>query len=226
MWTMLGPVVLLALISALYFLSGTHSILNMDVPTFSMIGATTWIMFRTVIFRSAASFHGARWLINIRPFSPLMVGLTQGAMYLCAFGVVFPVLITGGNIVGLFDLPNDGLATAFWIVCVGIFALAIGVIFGSVAVVWPYFLRFAPVIERSLQLVSSVIFVSEQLPMDLRPYVLWSPLAHAMQLLRSAYFAGYKSDDANAEYFFMSLGLLIVTAILVQGSVRWRSAPM
>jgi ABC-type polysaccharide/polyol phosphate export permease len=216
----------MALISTAYLLTGTHSILNMDVPTFSVIGATTWIMFRNVIFRSSSSFHAHRWLLNIRPFNPLMVGLTQGLMYMGTFSVVFIVLIGCGNLAGLFTLPDNLLGVVFWVYCVGTAALAIGVIFGSIAVVWQYFLRFAPVIERALQIISSVFFVSEQLPMDYRPYILWSPFAHAMQLLRSAYFASYKSDDADAEYFFICLGLLIVTAIVMQGKVRWRSAPM
>lgn len=225
-WTMIGPAVLMALISTGYLLTGTHMILNMDVPTFSMIGATTWIMFRNVIFRSSASFHAHRWLLNIRPFNPLLVGITSGLMYIGAFGVVFLVLITVGNIVGIFTLPDNIPAVMFWIACVGVAALAMGVIFGSIAVVWHYFLRFAPVIERALQVVSSVFFVTEQLPSEYRTYFLLSPFAHAMQLLRSAYFVGYKSDDANAEYFFVSLGCLLVAALVIQKSVRWRSVPM
>ena len=50
-------------------------------------------------------------------------------------------------------------------------------------------------LERGLQLVSSVFFVTEQLPEEYRAYVLWSPTAHGMQLLRAAYFPGYASSD-------------------------------
>ncbi|MGE8635574.1 MAG: sugar ABC transporter permease, partial [Achromobacter piechaudii] len=46
LWALVGPVVLLTLISSLYILMGTHFILGMDVQTFSLLGATTWIMFR------------------------------------------------------------------------------------------------------------------------------------------------------------------------------------
>ena len=77
-----------------------------------------------------------------------------------------------------------------------------------------------------MQIVSSVVLVTEQLPTEYRPYLLWSPLAHAMQLLRSAYFEGYKSEDAVPHYFFIGFGVLVIAAVVAQWSVRPRSVPL
>jgi len=225
-WTLIGPAVLLGLIATAYYLSGINSVLNMDVPTFAMSGATTWLMFRNVIFRSTASFHAHRWLLNLQPVSPAMVGLAQGLMVMGSYVGVFFALIGVGHLAGLFSLPEHPFGVAFWIACMGMAGLAFGIIFGALAVIWPYSPRFAPAVERFLQLFSSVILVSEQLPAAWRPYALWSPLAHAMQMIRSDYFEGYKSEDASPEYFFIGLGILIVIAVISQRVVRWRSIPM
>jgi len=225
-WTLIGPAVLIALLMSAYFISGIHTILNMDVPTFAMTGSTTWFMFRNIIFRTTASFHAQRTLLNFRPFTPAMLGVTQGLIYMAAYSVVYVALIGTGHLAGLFTLPADVPGVVFWIVCIGLCGLAIGVIFGSISVVWPYFPRFAPAIERTLQLMSSVILVSEQLPLQYRPYALLSPLAHAEQLLRSAYFEGYKSEDADPRYFFICFGVLVLSAVVAQRLVRSRSNPL
>lgn len=225
-WNLVGPAVLLGLIATGYYLSGITSVLNMDVPTFAMTGATTWLMFRNVIFRSTAAFHAHRWLLNLRPFSPTMVGLSQGLLIMGSYVGVFLTLIGVGHLAGLFTLPWQPVLFAFWVACVGVAGLALGVAFGTLAVVWRYSPRFAPVIERFLQVFSSVILVSEQLPEAWRPWALWSPLAHALQLIRQAYFAGYHSDDASAAYFFVGLGLVVVLAGAAQRAVRSRSVPM
>jgi ABC-type polysaccharide/polyol phosphate export permease len=225
LWTLIGPAVLMGLLMSAYFISGVHSILNMDVPTFAMIGSTSWFMFRNIIFRTTASFHAQRTMLNLRAYTPAMLGLGQGLIYMAAYSVVYISLIGGGYLAGVFTLPADVPGVVFWLVCIGLCALAIGVIFGSISVVWPYFPRFAPAIERALQIVSSVIIVSEQLPVQYRWVLLWSPLAHAEQLLRSAYFAAYKSEDADPQYFFINLGLLVIAAIVSQRLVRSRSAP-
>lgn len=225
-WTFLGPAVLLTLISALYLVVGTHHILNMDVQTFAMLGATTWIMFRQVVFRTSTAVYASRALLNLRPFTATTVGLVQGLIYYLSYLVVFALLISGGWITGFFTPPAQWLGPAAWVTAMAAAGAAVGVIFGSIAVVWPYFLRLAPILERGLQLFSSVFFVSEQLPDQYRPYLLWSPFAHAMQKLRSSYFEGYVSLDASGEYFFVWLGVLMLVAAVLQRAVRARSQPM
>lgn len=226
LWIFVGPALLLSLISLLYILSGTRFILGMDVPTFSMLGATTWIMFRNIIFRTSTAIFSQRSLLNLRPITSLTIGLTQGVIYALAYVGVFLALIFGGDWAGVFTLPADWLGFWEWVWGMAAAGMATGVLFGSAAIVWPYFLRFAPIIERALEVFSSVFFVSEQLPEEYRPYVLWSPFAHAVQLLRSAYFTSYKSEDANPEYFLVWLGILIVAAYAAHCAVRSRSQPM
>jgi ABC-type polysaccharide/polyol phosphate export permease len=225
-WALVGPVVLLTLISSLYFLMGTHYILGMDVPTFSMLGATTWIMFRQIIFRSSTSYVSARALLNFEGVTPLMCALVQALIYLSVYLLVFCVLIGGGNALDLITLPQDWTTFLFYVVLMGMGGAAMGILFGSLATGWHFFLRLAPVIERFLQIFSSVFFVSEQLPEQLRPWMLWSPFAHGMQLLRSAYFEGYKSQDASLGYFLTALVFLAVAALAAERLARSNIQPM
>jgi ABC-type polysaccharide/polyol phosphate export permease len=71
-----------------------------------------------------------------------------------------------------------------------------------------------------------VFFVSEQLPEQLRPWILWSPFAHGMQLLRSAYFDNYTSRDASLGYFLTSLVFLGVIALAGERLARSHVQPM
>src|SRR5690606_16437282 len=71
-WALVGPVVLLTLISSLYILMGTHYIMGMDVQTFALLGATSWIMFRQIAFRSSTAYVSARGLLNFQGVTPLL----------------------------------------------------------------------------------------------------------------------------------------------------------
>ena len=226
LWALVGPVVLLTLISSLYILMGTHYILGMDVQTFSLLGATTWIMFRQIIFRSSAAYISARGILNFQGVTPLMCALVQSLIYLSIYLVVFAILISAGHALGFITLPISWGGFVLFVVLMGCCGSAMGLLFGSIATFWHFFLRLAPVIERFLQIFSGVFFVSEQLPEHLRPWVLWSPFAHGMQLLRSAYFEAYESTDASLGYFLTSLVFLMVVALAAERLARPNIQPM
>lgn len=225
-WALIGPMVLLTLISSLYILMGTHYILGMDVQTFSLLGATTWIMFRQIVFRSSTAYVSARGLLNFQGVTPLMCALVQSLIYVSVYLVVFAVLIGAGHALGLITLPISWAGFILFVVLMGCCGAGMGVLFGSIATFWHFFLRLAPIIERFLQIFAAVFFVSEQLPEQLRPWMLWSPFAHGMQLLRSAYFQAYESHDASLGYFLTSLVFLMVAALVAERLARPNVQPM
>lgn len=225
-WALIGPVVLLTLITSMYIILGTHYIMGMDVLTFSMVGATTWIMFRQVTLRTSTAYVSARGLLNLPGVTPLMCAVVHSFLYTVVYLVVFGVLISAGHALNLVTLPDHVTGFLMFVVSMGVFGGALGVLFGAISTTWRFFLRVAPIIERFLQLFSSVFLVSEQLPEQYRPWVLWSPLAHGMQLLRSAYFTNYTSQDARLGYFLIALVFMIVIAWAAQRLVRSDVQPM
>ncbi|MBN3849457.1 ABC transporter permease [Paraburkholderia sp. Ac-20342] len=226
LWSVVGPAVLLSLISSLYFLMGTHYVLGMDVPTFSLLGATTWIMFRQVVFRTSTSYVSARGLINLESVTPLAIALVQGCLFIVIYLGVYAILIGVGHALGLITLPVRWSGAIVYVVMMGCASVAMGLIFGSIATRWRFFLRLAPVIERCLEMFSSVFFVTEQLPEQYRQYFLWSPFAHGMQLLRSSYFASYTSQDASFAYFITALVFLCVLGVAMERLARPHVQPM
>src|SRR5690554_2227327 len=161
-WALVGPAVLLTLISSLYILMGTHYILGMDVQTFSLLGATSWIMFRQITFRCSTAYVAARGLLNFQGVTPLMCALVQALIYLSVYLVVFAVLISAGHALGIITSPISWAGFTLFVVLIGGCGTAMAVLFGSIATFRNFFLRLSPLIERFLQIFAAVFFVSEQ----------------------------------------------------------------
>ena len=224
-WTLVLPSVMLSIISLVYFLTGTTFVLGMDVPTFALLGSVTWIMSRQVIFRVSGAYAHHRMWIHIPVVNSLHTTMAMALITLVTFACVFVTLLTGGYYVGLTSLPSS---PRFVIPVLGmwLFAYGIGLIFGVIASYWGYFLRFAGAIERSAQIFSSMLFVSEQLPESWKPYVLWLPTAHGMQLVRAGYFASYTAPDASPRYFAESILAVLLIGIFGIWLGRSRLEPL
>jgi len=233
LWMMIQPAVLLALVSSMYFIVGTHQILNMDIPTFALLGAGTWIMCRQIIFRVSNQIAHQRVMMNMPRVTPALQGVTQGLLYLMIYTFSIGLLIALGRVVDLSAmgigptaLPDNPLKVAMYAAGIWLFSVSTGFFFGGIAVFWPYFLRFAPIIERALQIFSSVFFVSEQLPEAYKFLFLWSPLAHGFQLMRGAYYDSYPSVDASAAYFWVSVSIYAFAGFFVERFVRRHAPPI
>lgn len=226
LWLFIRPVVLLLLISAMYFMLFLNSIMNMDVPSFALLGATTWIMMRQVMMSTATGFRGSTVFINIPEIRPLAYALTQASIYLMIYALVLVTMIAYVNFAGWSKPPNDPLMLAVYFFGMFAIGVCIGVCCASIATFWPFFLQVAAILfGRALEFFSSVFYVSEQLPEAYKPFVLWSPTAHGMQLLRQAYFAGYVSTDASPRYFWSSVICLMIAAAVARRASSTRIEP-
>jgi ABC-type polysaccharide/polyol phosphate export permease len=215
LWSFVGPVILMTIISSIYILNGVNFVLGMPVIAFTLSGAVVWVMFRQIVFRSSAAYLSSRLWLSLRPASPLLLALASSTVYMCVYIFVLTVIVGAGHYLwGLFSIPDNIPAVLACIVGIAIMAASFGLFFAAIATKWDYFMRFAPAIERALQIVSSVFFVSEQLPFEYRKYFLWSPLGHGFQLLRSAWFINYKSQDASLVYFLASIVAFVVVGLI------------
>jgi capsular polysaccharide transport system permease protein len=220
LWTFMGPATMATILSSVLLINGLSFILGMDAPSFSLCGIVTWYMFRIIVFRSSESYFGGRPFLNLEPVVPLVMATITSILYFIIYlGILF-LLVTIGHLIGVVSLPNDVLGVIGAVAGVATVAWAMGLIFAGIASRWEFFLRLAPPIERFLQLFSSVFFVSEQFPQIYRKYILWWPLSHGFQLLRSAYFAQYKSVDASLPYFLLGIVLFAVAGLIADRLAR------
>jgi len=226
LWSFVGPVIMMTVISSVYFINGLHFVLGMDVPTFTLVGAVTWIMFRMIVFRSSESYFGGRAFMHLEPVTPLIMALTNSAFYFVIYVFVMSVLVLAGHALGLISLPVNIVGVLACMFGVGVIAAAFGLVFAGISTRWEFFMRFAPPIERALQLFSSVFFVSEQFPAMLKPFILWWPMSHGLQLLRSAWFTQYKSEDASVSYFIICVILFFAVGLMADRLSRPNVQPM
>ena len=209
--------------SALVFVHsflGWHHVLNMDVATFAATGVATWIMMHRTIRDVYQALAASRHVINFSMVAPIDAAVSEALFGMPIYMLAQILILTVGWLVGLTVLPDRPVTVL--VIWLGLWLLAcgIGLIFGAIIARWEFFRRMAPLLQRVLAVMSSIAFVSEQLPEDIKPWIMWNPIAHGMQLFRGAYFAGYTSMDASPLYFAGGIMALLTVGVSLQRSTR------
>ena len=139
LWALVGPVVLLTLISSLYILMGTHYILGMDVQTFAAgrdnldhVPADRVPQQHRVCVRARPAELPGRDAPDVRA--------GQALLYVSVYLVVFVILIGAGHALELITLPRSWPEFMLYVVLMACCAAAMGLLFGAIATFWHFFL--------------------------------------------------------------------------------------
>lgn len=192
-WLLGEPIAFIAfMVSIRTFLGRTREVIGAEFVPWLIIGLTGFFLIRNAITRGMSAIQANQALFayrQIKPVDPLLVrhameGLLQTIVLLILIGVAVLSEVDG-------VLPDDVLGVTFfwlslWLLGLG-FALVV-----SVAV------RLIPDLERlvkmstfPLLILSGVILPLQRFPPSILEYLLYNPIAHGLELLRSRYFEGY-----------------------------------
>ena len=225
LWLIAEPTLYVGLIIALYTYLGRPSVMNMEIAPFAVTGVLTMLMFRQTFIRVAAAIRAEVYLLALPPIQITGLALCQGAVLYISFihATVFILIVIAVFDFGPFPV-NWQLAFLIW-TAMWLFAVSLGVILAYVSTYTQIIMKSMFILMRFISMCSGIFYVSEQFPEEYSQYLLWNPLLHGLQLLRSAYFSGYKSADASMNFFLCCVGITIIYAAACERLARQRVEP-
>lgn len=211
------PLALIATFLALrIFLRGSGEGTYMNVVLWLAMGFVPFFMFADIAIKAISGVEKNSELYFYRRLKPLDSLLGNVLLLSQIFGSLLLVFVLGVSLWDWrFSLQNIGLAV---FVFVGIAMLGFGV--GLVTLIVGHRLPFVAWImklflRRILLWTSCVFFPISIVPDVARPWILWNPIAHGVELMRTAVNPYYPVPDVSPLYFWawvvgsVGLGLFI-----------------
>jgi capsular polysaccharide transport system permease protein len=211
------PLALIATFLALrIFLRGSGEGTYMNVVLWLAMGFVPFFMFADIAIKAISGVEKNSELYFYRRLKPLDSLLGNVLLLSQIFGSLLLVFVLGVSLWDWrFSLQNIGLAV---FVFVGIAMLGFGV--GLVTLIVGHRLPFVAWImklflRRILLWTSCIFFPISIVPDVARPWILWNPIAHGVELMRTAVNPYYPVPDVSPLYFWawvvgsVGLGLFI-----------------
>lgn len=217
LWLLLEPLMQVGLIFSLYLMFGRTIIYSMPAIPFAIIGVGSWLMFRTSLMRIAPGL-GREFALCFYPgVTRLHVFLARSMFFGINYFVATVVMLCVADYldIAVAEVKAPLLFLWYWLM-LWLFSFGFALTMNYMFMLIPSMRRLTLVLLRGLYLVSAVVIVTEQLSVEDKSLLLWNPLVHGMQLLRSAYFIEYSSDDANPIYFLIATLTLVLVGLITE----------
>ena len=131
-------------------------------------------------------------------------------------GAVSLVFMGGLYIYGI----DEAAPTSLGVCCVavlmlGLFALGIGMINSGIKSHFPIWGIMYQVMSRGALLLSRALYVVDRIPVYPRSFVVWNPIAHALESLRTGFYPDYPVRSLDLNYFFVATASSMIVGFIV-----------
>ncbi|MFM2090386.1 MAG: hypothetical protein RLZZ127_875 [Planctomycetota bacterium] len=197
-WVLIEPLLQIAVFTFIMGAHGERMMPGIEFPVFLVLGITLFDLFADNLSQSMGAIGANRGLLVYHQIIPFDFLFTRWLMELVIAVMVLAVLMGIGAWAGFTVLPHDPLGALLVVACFALFVLGIALIAGVVGEVVDRDLRrLVPFLNRPLYFMSGIFFPLAAIPPDLRPWIDWNPILHALELFRSAWFESYPGQYAS-----------------------------
>ncbi|SFG19405.1 ABC transporter permease [Neptunomonas qingdaonensis] len=197
-------------------LNKTKTIFGAEFVPWMIVGLFGFFLFRENMMRSIGAIDANKGLFAYRQVKPIDPVLVRCYLEGILKTFIFSLFIFTGLLVDLDLLPRDALKAIFYWVLLWCLGLGIGLVLSAVSALVPEVGRIVRMISMPLMLVSGVILPLNFLSYKAQSYMLWNPIVHGIELLRTSFFPLYQSIHGVSIAYLclwilgsMSLGLLL-----------------
>lgn len=213
-WFLLEPIMSVGFITVVALLLHAPYVFDMPAYPFAILGVISWDTFR---FAAMAAMSNGGTIIHqmdhppVRRFDVIVAKALNGFVI---YSLVGMIMMGSAIALDFTTLPEDPLLLVGAFLLVWLLGLSYGAVVGSLQMRYGGVRRVNSILLRTVALTSGLFYVTEQLPPDLQVFVIWNPLIHLVQIIRSAWFVEYDSVDASLPYVAIWLGGLMILALM------------
>lgn len=199
-WALLEPLFWIGTFAGLFAIADRQTPGGMAVVPFLATGVITYELVLKTADKGSQAINGNKALLFYPQVQTLDLILARGALELSTYGVVFALIIGGWA----FTVPqvriDDLLMVMTGLLLAGLLGMGLGLVLCGLNVLSTTVDRIRGPLFRPLFWVSGLFFTAESLPKHIRDVLLWNPIIHCIEVVRSGFFTGYQTRHADLGY--------------------------
>lgn len=221
-WIFLEPIPHIAVFITLAEFGLRGAPAHLDFPMFLLTGLVPFQFFRRTMSTAMKAVNSNAGLLNYTRVKPMDTIVMRVILEIFVTVLVFCLLLfVFGMYLGTDVRIQHIPAFILTFLMLAAFSFGIGVIFCIIGTYSREFQKLVPLSTRPLFFISGVFFTLSRIPEEARPYLLWNPLLHFLEALRTFTFHSYQSPIESWTYPAMTTLIVNAVALLLYRKTRY-----
>lgn len=215
-WLLVEPMAHIAFLLLVFTVLGVRHVGGIETALWLMVGMLGFFMFKRTMTIAMAAVDMARPLFAYRQVRPVDAVLVRAASEGTLMLVISICFLAAATLFGLDVRADDWVDVAAAFAALWLLGLALGAVLSVPRTLVAEVGEIVNIITTPLYLISGVIFPLSALPQPYRDWMLYNPIAHALEHARSGFAAHYSAVegvDLSYTLAFALIGILLGLAL-------------
>ena len=217
LWALAEPLGGILLLSIAFSLALRSPPLGDNFMLFYMTGVIPFSMFGTMSKGVAGAVKSSKGLLNYPVVTALDAIFAKFVLNFLTIFLVGAALATGIIVGGGLHVNLDLGAIAIAFFAAAVLGLGVGAVNCVLFGLFPTWSNIWSVLTRPLFILSTILFLYEDVPAVFQKILWWNPIVHIVALMRTGFFGTYDPNFISLPYVFgIALALFVIGAHLVR----------
>jgi len=221
LWALIGPMLWIGTIVGMFYLLDRSAPSGMDTVSFIATGLIPYNLFKETNARAASAIGANKGLLFYPQIQPLDLVVARAVLEFATLFSVFGVITLIASMwQGTWPHVADWLNFLFGFVAAAALGASLGLVLMGLMVFTPAIERLYGVVLRPLFWVSGVFYTANSLPPFVRELMLYNPVLHIVEFVRSGWFVTYRAQYASVSYVCVWIVSLAFVGLLIERAAR------
>jgi capsular polysaccharide transport system permease protein len=216
LWALLEPLMMIGVFIGLFHLMGRSTQGGIPAPLFFVAAFAPFFMFRDIFSNVMMCIKGTNPLLMFPQVARTDIILSSVIVDILVSLTVFLVLILGCVLLGFEFTVDQPLQILYALALLIALGTGLGLILGALTIRYEFVSSFAQaLLGRPLFLTSGLFFTVDVIPAQARDYLLFNPVLHGIEAVRSAMFTQFESRYADTSYMLFFAVVMLAFGLML-----------
>jgi capsular polysaccharide transport system permease protein len=226
LWLFLEPMLFTCGVATMWSVTKMTHGSNLPIVAFALTGYSSILLWRNCSNRCVKAIEPNICLMFHRNVAALDVLVARTLLEILGASVSLTVLSLGFMAFGWMAPPSNPLLVIHGWLMLAWFSLVLGTLVGALSEISEMLDRVWHIITYLLIPLSGAAYLVDWLPQSMQRIVLWLPMVHGVEMIRSGFFGGLMHPHFNSAYFAVSNLVLSLFALSSIRQIRKHLQPV
>lgn len=209
-WAVANPILGVTILAVIFSAVSRHPPIGTSFVLFFATGMLPFEMYQKFAKSLMSVFDQNKGLYAYPPVKALDPVFARSLLIFATYCLVFMMFFLTLVMLGIAEFPNNLAKTLMAFLSICLLGFGTGLTNAVIKGLWKTWSQIENIVSKPMFFLSGIFFIPTMFSPEIRYWLSWNPMLHAIEWFREGYYPNYESSVLDIGYIYTYIGVLLI----------------